>query len=99
MKEKSIIFQSQDLDGEVIEEQNVTVLTDRYNEASIYVNGKHLNNAQAMTVRVALNCFCMDLNNDGLGDDKHGKKMTELYLARIGEIMKCMLHKNGGKGD
>lgn len=55
-------------------------------EASIVINGVVLSHAQAMTVRVALGSFSIDLHNDGLGDDDHGIAMTEAYLSRIVEI-------------
>lgn len=57
-----------------------------YKEPEITVDGIELTDAQSMTLRVAINSFAMDLRHDGLGDDAHGKRMTELYLERIKEI-------------
>jgi hypothetical protein len=57
-----------------------------YKEPKITVNNIVLNDAHAMTIRAALNHMALDLRHDGLGDDAHGKKMTELYLERIKEI-------------
>ncbi len=39
-----------------------------------------------MTLRVALEGFAMDLSHNGLGDDEHGKVMTNLYLDSIKKI-------------
>ncbi len=55
-------------------------------EPKITINGKSLTEAQAMTIRVAVNSFSIDLQSNGLGDDEHGKAMTKLYLERIKEI-------------
>lgn len=44
-----------------------------------------------MTIRVAIESFAADLVSDGLGDDEHGKKMTEAYLQNIDAIRKIML--------
>lgn len=55
-------------------------------EPKIVINGKFLSDAQAMTVRVAVNSFSIDLQSNGLGDDEHGKAMTKLYVERIQEI-------------
>lgn len=59
-------------------------------EPTIIINGVTLTSAQAMTVRVALGSFSMDMNADGLGDDKHGKAMTAGYKARLAEIFEVM---------
>lgn len=55
-------------------------------EPKITVNNIVLNDAHSMTIRAAINSFALDLRHDGLGDDAHGKRMTELYLERIKEI-------------
>jgi len=55
-------------------------------EPKITINGQKLNEAQAMTVRVAVTSFAFNLVSEGLGDDKQGKKMAALYLERIREI-------------
>jgi hypothetical protein len=59
-------------------------------EATIVVEGTRLTDAQSMTFRCALNDFAMSLRAEGLGNDEHGKRITEGYLARIGEIMDLM---------
>jgi hypothetical protein len=59
-------------------------------EATITVNGHLLSHGQAMTVRVALAAFVMDLTNDGLGDDEHGKLMVKAYQERAHEIFRMM---------
>lgn len=70
-------------------------MTDRavgqdFDEPAITVNGWMLTEAQAMTVRVALNAFVAELREHGLGDDEHGVVMTAGYLARAHEVMKRM---------
>ena len=59
-------------------------------EPSITINGTPLTEAQAMTVRVALSSFALDLE-EGLGDDEHGQKMSAGYKARLGEIFKMIV--------
>ena len=58
-------------------------------EPTIIINGQQLNTAQAMTIRVALNVFAIDLQ-DGLGNDDHGKKMTAAYQSRLTEIFRII---------
>ena len=55
-------------------------------EPIITINGHRLHTGQAMTVRVALQTFAIDLQRDGLGDDAHGRRMTQHYLAAIEAI-------------
>lgn len=59
------------------------------NEPHIIINGKKLNLAETMTLRVAMGSFAMSLQ-DGLGDDAHGKTMTGNYLYHINSIHKHM---------
>jgi hypothetical protein len=59
-------------------------------EPVITVNGKSLTQGQAMTIRVALNSFAMDLAENGLGDDDHGKTMVKLYTQNASEILSIM---------
>lgn len=59
-------------------------------EPDITINGYRLSNAQAMTVRVALNAFAMDLQS-GLGEDDIGKSMTIGYQSAIRDIL-TMIH-------
>ena len=58
------------------------------NEPKIIINGHELSEAEAMTVRVAIGSFSMDLRENGLGEDETGKVMTRGYLAAIREINK-----------
>lgn len=56
-------------------------------EPNIRINGRDLNEAQAMTVRVAIETFALDLSDpESLGNDRHGVVMRAGYLARIEEI-------------
>ena len=63
------------------------------NEASIIINGVVLTNAEAMTVRVALNGFIMELSENGLGDDEHGKAMTKAYIEKAKNVLNIMHNK------
>lgn len=58
-------------------------------EPDIVVNGVALSEAQAMTVRVALESFSSHLD-DGLGNDRHGQIMVLLYRSRLKEIRKAL---------
>lgn len=59
-------------------------------EPAITINGVPLTHAQAMTVRVALGAYAMELQNHGLGEDEHGRTMTGGYLAAIYDIHQIM---------
>ena len=58
-------------------------------EALITINGHTLTDAQAMTVRNAIESFSGTLEQ-GLGDDEHGKRMVAMYTARIDEIRRMI---------
>lgn len=66
---------------------------ERPNEPSIFINGIKLFEAQAMSLRVAVEVFISDLMEDGLGDDEHGIAMKKSYLERLGEIRDLMFFK------
>ena len=60
-------------------------------EPDITINGVRLTTAEAMTVRVALSAFAMDLKCEGsLGDDDHGHAMRDGYLAALRDIFALM---------
>ncbi len=59
-------------------------------EPVVVMNRECLTVAQAMTIRVALESFDMSLAHDGLGDDEHGRRMTEAYRANIAAIRDVM---------
>ena len=60
-------------------------------EPTIIIGNTMLHEGQAMAVRVALNNFLIDLRDeDGLGDDEHGRAMTAAYRARIVEVLQMM---------
>lgn len=48
--------------------------------------GHVLSDAQAMTVRCAVETFAVSLTLNGLGDNKLGRDICAGYLARIAEI-------------
>lgn len=60
------------------------------NEPRITVNGTALTEGQAMTLRVALSSFLLQLKMEGLGKDEHGVAMTRAYMARGSEITVLM---------
>jgi len=59
-------------------------------EPVITINGTLLTEAQAETLRVAAGTFLMDLRENGLGDDDHGKDTTALYLVHLRTIFSLM---------
>ncbi len=59
-------------------------------EASMSIDGVHLSEGQVMTLRVAMESFASGLVTDGLGDDLHGKYMTQAYLDRVQEMRVLM---------
>lgn len=59
-------------------------------EPAITINGVTLTSGEAMTVRVAVNNFLIDLQHHSLCDDEHGQKMDAFYLATLREILSLM---------
>jgi hypothetical protein len=59
----------------------------RFSEATIFVNGVRLTDAQSMTVRVALNNLISEMRSEGLGDDQIGRDIASGYIARGGEVL------------
>jgi len=57
-------------------------------EADITIEGHQLSFQESMTLRVAMNSFLMSLNEEGLGNDDHGIKMTAYYRLRARAILK-----------
>ncbi|MGO9016152.1 MAG: hypothetical protein ACLQF0_14375 [Dissulfurispiraceae bacterium] len=62
----------------------------RHVEPLIIINGQVMTDSAAMTVRVAIEHLFSDLTPDGLGDDAHGKRMTELYKSSIELIRRAI---------
>ena len=60
------------------------------NEAMIIINGTQITNAMCMTIRVDVEAFAAQLVKEGLGDDEHGRAMTEGYQAKISGIRSLM---------
>ena len=60
-------------------------------ESTITIGGKPLGLGQAMTIRVAIGSFISSLQDEGLGKDYHGRRMTKAYLKRLSEI-EDMIH-------
>ena len=60
-------------------------------EPVITINGRPLIEAQAMAVRVAILAYHQEMADPlALGDDEHGKRMTEAYRDRLGEVLSIM---------
>ena len=57
-------------------------------EASVVIAGHALSFSESMTLRVAISSFLMSLEDEGLGDDAHGKVMTKLYQKHATTIQK-----------
>ena len=57
-------------------------------EPHVTINGHELTQAQAMTMRVAINLFSIELQDDKFRDDLGG--MGRLYQARLREIALLM---------
>jgi hypothetical protein len=56
-------------------------------EPEMSINGHPLKSTEVNTIRVALNIFYLELQNNGLGDDDHGKFMTTAYCENISSIL------------
>jgi len=61
-------------------------------EPIIIINGKATTEAQAMTIRCAIESFDNSLK-DGLGDDEHGISMVNGYRANIASIRKLIFQE------
>jgi len=60
-------------------------------ESRIIINDIPITSGMAMTIRVALNSFAMELQTSGLGDDEVGKSMTESHLYNIKQIKNLIM--------
>jgi len=68
-----------------------------YGEPRIVINGQALSDAEAMTIRVALESFASDMSEpDALGDDTHGRTMVKLYLRAVDDIRQKIFGPGGG---
>lgn len=68
-------------------------------EPHITVNGQPLTTAQAMTVRVALGTYLIDMNNQGaLGTDRTGEDIRAGYLTAGAEVMRLMVEVPASRG-
>lgn len=59
-------------------------------EPEISINGHSLTEGQAMTIRVAIQTFAINLQSDGLGNDEMAKNICASYLANIDQINRLM---------
>lgn len=65
-----------------------------HKEAEIVINGVKLSFAQSMTLRCAITDFLFTLSEqNALGNDEHGLKMTALYKARAREIERLIINR------
>ena len=62
-------------------------------DPTITINGIRLSPGQVMTIYVALSNFAIDLTGEKfpLGDDEHGRAMTEAYLHAVRDIQKMYI--------
>jgi hypothetical protein len=60
-----------------------------WKEADMTINGQKLSVGQSLTIRIAIESLAMMLHS-GLGEDEHGRAMTENYYKRIEEIRKLI---------
>lgn len=63
-------------------------------EPLITIWGKELSITQSITIRVAIESFASDLQENDLGDDDHGKKMVESYMKNINELRSIIFKEN-----
>ncbi|WP_435322372.1 hypothetical protein [Klebsiella sp. HN106] len=61
-------------------------------EPSIVINGVVLDHAQTVAVRSAISTHRAWLIDNGLGDDRLGKDLSESYQARLGEVEDIILY-------
>lgn len=59
-------------------------------EANIMIRGFYLSVAESMAIRVALSSYLMQMESEGLGDDEHGKTMSELYAKNCKSVLKAI---------
>jgi len=60
-------------------------------EPVITINGHTLSSAEAATLRVAMVSYALDLNENILGEDEHGKVMTRNYVDNLRSIQRKMI--------
>ena len=60
-------------------------------EPAITINGHYLTEAQASTIRCAIEAMASSLA-DGLGEDTVGRELTAAYKARIDELRAMIFH-------
>ena len=67
----------------------------KYIIPKIIINGCELTEAQATTVRAAIEAFADSMTVPGrLGNDAHGEAMTMAYRSRIDEIRTLIFSNN-----
>ena len=61
-------------------------------EPKIHINGVELTESQAVTVRVAVTQYLVEMGEPfALGDDEHGEKMRSLYQKQASEVLRVMV--------
>lgn len=58
------------------------------NESQITINGKSLSIGEAMTLRVAVETFYMDMHQNGCGDDDIGRSICKGYIKNCKTIVR-----------
>lgn len=66
-------------------------------EPTVIINGTTLNTGQAMTLRVAVENWFMELRDDPgrLGMDDHARRMREGYLGALYQIIGMIAEQAG----
>ncbi len=59
-----------------------------FTEASVAVEGHELNFAESLVLRVALETFVMQLQENGLGDDAKGRALAANYIRNGLAVLK-----------
>jgi hypothetical protein len=59
-------------------------------ESNIVINGTQLSTSEAMTVRVAVGAFLMQMQSEGLGDDETGRAICAGYIRACADSLKLM---------
>ena len=65
-----------------------------FSEASITINGVPLTFGQAMTFRIAVIAFLVDMRENGLGKDEEGIAVAKINENNCLEIIKLISNRN-----
>jgi len=61
-------------------------------ETPITINGQPLSEGQAMSVRVAVEAYLVEMSQEGaLGEDERGEGIRQGYLGRLTEVRTLLM--------